>query len=99
MHSSGTIWRSLVPFVFAEGSFHTFLHSLLIPFTAMFDLLISPQVSQQCLYSAAAGMLSHWLYFIRGETHLEAPRLAALAIVLPVLIVVFQTQYGGLDPQ
>ncbi len=46
------------------------------------------------MYAAAAGVLSHWTYFIRGEHHLEAPRLVVLAMALPVVIFVFLFQYA-----
>lgn len=42
--------------------------------------------------AAALGIASHQLYFIRGEHHLQAPRLAFLGIVIP--IVIFVTEIG-----
>jgi len=40
------------------------------------------------LYAAAAGIVSHWAYFIHGEHHLAAPTLARLALLLPALLFV-----------
>jgi hypothetical protein len=39
------------------------------------------------LAAAAAGVLSHVLYFIRGEHHLQAPLIARAVLFFPVLYV------------
>jgi len=41
-----------------------------------------------CGGAAAAGALSHWTYFIRGEHHLDAPIILRLALLLPALTIV-----------
>lgn len=43
-------------------------------------------LSQLPTYAAAAGIVSHWAYFIRGEHHVEAPLLLRLCILAPVLL-------------
>ncbi|KIW13029.1 hypothetical protein PV08_08216 [Exophiala spinifera] len=48
-------------------------------------------------YAAAAGVLSHWFYFIRGEHHVQGPLLLRLALVLPCLLLGGLWSYGGLD--
>jgi tryprostatin B 6-hydroxylase len=49
------------------------------------------------IYAAAAGLLSHWAYFIRGEHHVEAPTLLRLTILLPCILFGGLWSYGGLD--
>lgn len=43
---------------------------------------------QLALCGATAGLLSHWFYFINGEHHVSAPKLAHLAIVVPASILI-----------
>jgi hypothetical protein len=45
----------------------------------------SKATPQLCAYAAAAGMLSHWTYFIHGEHHRESPQLLIVSVALPIL--------------
>jgi hypothetical protein len=40
---------------------------------------------QLCAFAAAAGMLSHWTYFIHGEHHRASPQLLIISVTLPIL--------------
>ncbi|KAM0812265.1 putative Cytochrome P450 [Seiridium cardinale] len=46
------------------------------------------------LIAAAAGVLSHVLYFIRGEHHTQAPLIGRLVLAFPVLFVVASYLFG-----
>lgn len=54
-------------------------------------------VSQICGIAATTAALSHWIYFIRGEHHLSAPRLFRLSLLLPILAVFGLKKYADFE--
>lgn len=60
-------------------------------------LSLNMDTTQLPTYAAAAGLLSHWAYFIHGEHHVEAPNLLRLALLLPCILFGSLLSFGGLD--
>ena len=49
------------------------------------------ELSTILIVSSAAGLLSHWGYFIRGEHHMQAPALGTLYALASIAIYSFET--------
>lgn len=53
--------------------------------------------SQLPTYAVAAGLFSHWAYFMHGEHHVEAPLLLRISILAPVVLFGGLCYYAGLE--
>ena len=51
-------------------------------------------MAYSCGIAASLGVLSHLLYFIRGEHHTQALRILQLSILLPVVSIIALVQFG-----
>lgn len=51
-------------------------------------------LAPKALIAAALGVASHQLYFIRGEHHLQAPKLTWLAILAPIVVFWVESGHG-----
>jgi hypothetical protein len=61
-------------------------------------MTLAVNCSQLCLYSAVAGIISHWTYFKHGEHHIAAPKLLRLSLAVPVILFAGFWHYGNLTP-
>lgn len=59
--------------------------------------MVAEQLRLPALAAAAAGILSHNLYFIRGEHHMSAVRLAQLFFLAPAALTLGLNRFGDLS--